>query len=120
MRLEKGQNFADWVLAEGWGKHWGIFARSEVALVAMQRHCRSILTVNNDKGDPMLFRYYDPRVLEPFLMTCTIDELRLIFGPISHYFSESFDKSELIRMHIADNVLVETRLGFGEGDGAAR
>ena len=62
----------------------------------------------------MLFRFYDPRVLVPFLMTCAIEELNMIFGPVKYFFAESFDKSELCRMHVANGALVETKLGFNE------
>lgn len=108
-----GSKTTDWLLTECWGKHWGIFAQSEVSFATIKKHFRSLLTVNNEAGDPMLFRYYDPRVLVPFAMTCAIEELQKVFGPVKYYFAESFDRSELSRMHIANDALVETRIGFG-------
>jgi hypothetical protein len=111
--LEKGSEFSKWLLTECWGKHWGIFAQSPVSLSGMRKHFRSLLTVDDDLGNPMLFRFYDPRVLAPFLLTCAIDELNIIFGSVKYYFSESFDKAELVRMHVADGTLVETKLFFG-------
>ena len=111
--LQRETDFCDWLFNECWGKHWGIFAQSPLSPDSMHRHLRTILTVNDDLGNPMLFRYYDPRVLVPFLVTCTIDELNAIFGQIKYLFAESFDKSEICRMHIANQALVETRLGFG-------
>lgn len=111
--LQIGTQFSEWLLTECWGKHWGIFAQSPVSPETMRKHCRSLLTVNDDTGNPMLFRYYDPRVLAPFLLTCAIDELEFVFGPVKYYFAESFDQSELIRMNLADGSLVETKLSFG-------
>ena len=112
--LERGSEFCEWLLSECWGKHWGIFVQSPLSPGGTRRQLRSILTVNDDLGNPVLFRYYDPRVIVPFLVTCTIDELNLIFGQLKYFFAESFDKSEICRMHIANGALVETRLGFGQ------
>ncbi len=108
--LEPGSDFTNWLLGECWGKHWGIFAQSPVSPVGMRKHLRGLLTVNDEDGNPLLFRYYDPRVLLPFLMTCDIDELKTIFGPVKYYFSESFDHSELCRMNIEKDALVQTKL----------
>ena len=112
VHIYPGSRITDWLLSESWGKHWGIFAQSEVSFATIKKHFRSLLTVNNENGDPMLFRYYDPRVLVPYAMTCAIEELKIVFGPVKYYFAESFDRSELSRMHVANDALVETRLGF--------
>jgi hypothetical protein len=82
----------------------------------MRKHFRSLLTVNDEAGNPILFRYYDPRVLLPFLMTCALEELSIVFGPVKYYFAESFDKAELSRMHLSNGALVETKLEFRNED----
>lgn len=102
--------FTDWVLTECWGRHWGIFAQTPVSLTGMRKHFRRLLTVNNPEGKPMLFRYYDPRVLPPFLMTCSGDELEIIFGDVKYYFAESAETTELFRFNLSKNKLKETRL----------
>ena len=117
VHLSPGSKFVDWLFTECWGKHWGIFVQSEVSPSRMTRHLRTLLIVNDDKGNPLLFRFYDPRVLVPFLMTCEIEELGMIFGPVRYYFAESFDKSELCRMHLSNGALVETKLGFNSKEG---
>lgn len=117
--LERDSDFCNWLFSECWGNHWGIFAQSPLSPGRMRRQLRSILTVDDDRGNPMLFRYYDPRVLVPFLVTCTLDELDLIFGQIKYFFAESFDRSEICRMHVANGALVETKLGFGTSEQGA-
>jgi hypothetical protein len=114
VRLSPGSAFVESLFSECCGKHWCIFAQSEVSASSLQKHFRSLLTVNDESGNPLLFRFYDPRVLVPFLMTCAIEELNIIFGPVKYFFAESFDKSELCRMHVANGALVETKLGFNE------
>ena len=80
--------FTNWVLSENFGKHWGIFAHCHRSMKEMRRHFRALFTVYNEKGDPMIFRYYDPRVLESFLQTCNAGELKTFFGEIETFFSE--------------------------------
>lgn len=110
--LIPGTPFTDWLLTECWGKHWGIFAQSPVSLTGMRKHFRSLLTVNDPDGKPMLFRFYDPRVLPPFLLTCNADELAAIFGEVKYYFAESVETKELFRFNFAKSKLKETRLNL--------
>ncbi len=108
--------FTNWLLAEGWGKQWGIFAQCPVSITGMRKHFRSLLTVDGADGKPMLFRYYDPRVLPPFLLTCNFGELQILFGEVKYYFAESFDAAELCRFHLKDKQLIETKLKMDSGD----
>ncbi len=110
VHLYPGTAFTDWLLTQCWGKHWGIFAQSPVSLTGMRRHFRLLLTVDDENGKPMLFRYYDPRVLLPFLMTCNSDELEIIFGQVKYYFAELPDASQLSRFNFDKNKLKETKL----------
>ncbi len=102
--------FTNWLLSECWGKHWGIFAQSPLSLTGMRKQFRMLLTVNDENGKPMLFRYYDPRVLLPFLMTCNRDELEIIFGDVRYYFAELPDAAQLSRFHFAKDKLNEVKL----------
>ncbi len=110
VHLSPGTPFTDWLLTESWGKHWGIFVQSPVSLTGMRKHFRLLLTVYDDQGNPMLFRYYDPRVLPAFLKTCKQDELETIFGQVRHYFTELPDKSQLTRFSLANQKLKEVEL----------
>ncbi len=85
--LAPGSEFSDWVLA-GWGNHWGIFAIAEADLRTLRQHFRRLLTVHDETGKPLLFRYYDPRVLRAYLPTCNAAELAEIFGPVAAYAVE--------------------------------
>jgi len=88
VRLEPGSPFTSWILKEGWGNHWGIFALADAELRTMRRHFRTFLMVYSPEGKPLYFRYYDPRVLRVFLPTCNQAELKTLFGPISSYVVE--------------------------------
>lgn len=86
--LQPGSDFVEWLLTESFGKHWGIFIHSRRSLKEMRLHLRKLLTVRNEAGDPMIFRFYDPRVMNEFLPTCTAKELETFFGNIDAFFAE--------------------------------
>jgi len=96
VRLERESAFTDWVVDNGWGKHWGIFSMSSADLPTMRRHFRKFLTVHDSEGKPLVFRYYDPRVLRVYLPSCTSSELEAIFGPVTHYVVEGENPSDLL------------------------
>lgn len=81
--------FTDWLLTEGTtGRHWGIFARSPFSLVELRKHFRKFLTVYDEAGSPLLFRYYDPRVLVKFLPTCDAESLEKLFDRVTDFVAE--------------------------------
>lgn len=88
VRLEPGDPFTEWVLAEGWLRHWGIFARSRRDIRLVRNHLRDLLMVDDPDGNRLYFRYYDPRVLRLYLPTCTEEEKKIVFGPIREFLCE--------------------------------
>ena len=91
--------FTDWLLAEGPGKHWGIFARGPDGLRAMRKHFRTFLLVKSPEGKNWYFRYYDPRVLRMYLPTCNAREIAHLFGPVSSYLTETEDGAVVCWQH---------------------
>lgn len=98
VRLQPGAPFTAWLLAEGWGKHWGIYALSQADLKSVRRHFRKFLMVKDPEGNQMYFRFYDPRVLRVFLPTCNAEELQFLFGPVVCYGCEGETPAELVRL----------------------
>lgn len=114
--------FTNWFLRECWGRHWGIFAQSTSSLVGMRKHFRSLLTVDDAAtGNPLLFRYYDPRVFLMFLPTCNASELQSFFGGVNAYFVESADEggTRLNRFRFLENELKKTSLSLDLSDSGA-
>jgi hypothetical protein len=75
----------DWISATFGQEPWGVFIHSGSDLAALRTHFRKFLTVKSPEGDDWYFRYYDPRVLEPFLESCTTEELDDFFGPVERF-----------------------------------
>jgi hypothetical protein len=100
--------FTQWLLGEGWGKHWGIFAASAEEVVPVRHHFRALVSVYDETGKPLLFRFYDPRVMRTFLPTCNAGELAEVFGPVAAYRMEAEDPAVLLSFRNEDGTL-ETR-----------
>ena len=111
VQLVPGTPFTEWVLAgENFGKHWGIFAQSLHSIKEMRRHFRSLVTVYDEQGTPMFFRFYDPRVLRNFLPTCNAEELKTFFGKVETFFAEDKNGEKLSAFRLENDELKETDL----------
>jgi hypothetical protein len=107
VRLESKAEFTNWIIRRGWGNHWGIFLESPASLQELRRHYRRFLIVYNEQGTPLYFRYYDPRVLRVYLLTCNELELQLLFGPVIRYYSEGEDRHVLVEYSLTDSALAQ-------------
>ena len=79
------ESFVDWLQLNAKKEGWGIFIASRSDLEEMRRHLRHFLKVQSPRDEIWLFRFYDPRVLEFFLQTFSVFQLRAFFGPVQAY-----------------------------------
>ena len=110
VRLTPDSKFTDWVMEEGFGKHWGIFAHSVQPIIEMRRHFRSLVDVYDERANAMIFRFYDPRVLRGFIPVCTADELKIIFGKVETFFAEDETGEKLLSFQLANGDLKKSEL----------
>ncbi len=90
VRLGQDTPFAQWIMGNCLGKHWGIFALSRADLRELRQHFRKFnMVYDPDSNRPLLFRYYDPRVLRVFLPTCDAKQMAEFFGPVDAFFAEA-------------------------------
>lgn len=114
--LIKGAPFTDWLLDSECGLHYGIFATSRQSIQEMRKHVRNIFTVYKENGDPMYFRFYDPRVLRAYLPTCNGGELKSVFGPVDKFVTEHESGKAYSTYRIEKNELQENVLNFDTGE----
>lgn len=96
VQLEFEDKYSRRFMDRSWSDSWGVFLRAPTRMEQLRRHLRTLLLVNDWRGRRLLFRYYDPRVLRVFLPTCTSDELKTVFGPISHFYMENGEADQLM------------------------
>jgi hypothetical protein len=88
VELQPGNRLTAQLLDQGWGNSWGVLLRTQDPS-NLRHHLRKFLTVQDEDGRRLLFRYYDPRVLRVYLPTCTPAELKQLFGPVQSWIVES-------------------------------
>lgn len=89
--LDPDDRFTRFLLDNGWGNSWGIYLRTDASLVELRRHLRTLLKVKNEAGKNLMFRWYDPRVLNIYLPTCLPAELDRFYGPVDAFYAETSD-----------------------------
>jgi Domain of unknown function (DUF4123) len=71
-----------------WGKCAGILFTTSTDPYSLFAHLRHLFISEDESGQEYFFRFYDPRVITPYLPTCTPQELALFFGPIHSIIAE--------------------------------
>jgi hypothetical protein len=94
----------------GFGQSWGLFLTSAAGFDDIRRHLRKFNIVYRQDGTPLVFRFYDPRVLRMFLPTCTASELQRFFGPIDAFLAESEESDALLRFTLSGDELTQSRV----------
>lgn len=70
-----------WVFENLWKEPWGIFILAKSELLALHAHFRKFLIVRLPNERDWFFRYYDPRILRPYLVSCNAWEMFTFYGP---------------------------------------
>jgi Domain of unknown function (DUF4123) len=96
VQLEFEDRYTRRLIEQAWANSWGVFLRSNTRMDKLRRHLRSFLVVRDPKGESLVFRYYDPRVLRVYLPTCTREELRTVFGPVECFWTEAENTETLL------------------------
>ena len=109
--LEKGSDFENWYLENGWGDSWGVVLHSTFAFEETFKHFRKFLLVKTEDEEELYFRFYDPRVLRIFLPTCDEKQLREFFGPVEHFICEDEDPGYALIFSFENNKLQTQRTG---------
>jgi hypothetical protein len=110
VQLDPDGEFTDWVLEQGWGNHWGVFAAGAQDFLTMRQHFRQFIVVHDPEGKPLYFRYYDPRVLRVYLPSCNPGELRTLFGPVGSYLIEDENPEIALRFRFQEDALLREEL----------
>lgn len=107
VQLEFEDKFTRTLIEKSFGKSWGVFLKSDTRMERLRRHLRTFLRVKSWRGQSLVFRYYDPRILRIYLPTCTSDELQRVFGPIQQFWTENEDADGLLQFQFSRGKLTQ-------------
>ena len=98
------------ILKRAWGKSWGILLKCDLRVDRLRRHLRQFLVVRDQRGNRLVFRYYDPRVLRVYLPASAAEELRSVFGPIQFFWTEGESPEDMLEfgLDVSGNLLPRT------------
>lgn len=86
---------------DGWSRHWTLFFTCSHPFGEVRKHLRQFLLMQTEEGKKFFFRYYDPRLLQSYLPSCTPQEITQFFGPIQSFFMESaYDPTKLVEFSV--------------------
>jgi hypothetical protein len=97
VRFQKPSAVLQKLVAQAWGRAWGVYLTSAASLPDLRKHFRHFLMAEIEGGKTVYFRFYDPRVLRVYLPTCTPEETRQFFGPVGSFLMEDADENRLLR-----------------------
>ncbi len=97
---DRGSRLVTALVTEGLMRRWGVFLTSTRPFRDVRRHFRRFLVVREeDTGERLYFRFYDPVVLRAFLPTCSVLQAREFFTEVSAFLAEG-DRGELYRFTV--------------------
>ena len=102
VRLPKRSPLIEQLIKNGWGKSWGIYLTCDQPFETVRSHFRHFLIVKTEAGKDLYFRFYDPRVLQAYLPTCSPGEAEQFFGPIKDYLMEDMMLETLVQFPARD------------------
>jgi|SRR6185312_12504409 len=112
--LGRTDELFDWLWDNGWGDNWGVFMWSLVSTENLRSHFRRHTMVRTSDGERLVFRFYDPRVMLPFLPTCDAAQLREFFGPVQQFMLEADGGAALVTLRRQPQGLVSQTLRLDE------
>ena len=109
VQLQKDDPFTAALITDGWEDHWGIYMWAPAKLHDLQQHFRKFLTVTDEMGKQLVFRYYDPRVFRAYLPTCNAEELDQMFGPVQEFIVPGLEPSTAVRFRMEEGRLIQQK-----------
>lgn len=115
VELAPNAPFYTTLLSWDWYANWGCFVQSNADLDRLVSHLQTLTTAQVPGGQHAFFRFYDPRVLRPFLAVAAPDDLKAVFDGVARFVVPMLDdglKGEGAIVYALDNGAlkpVETR-----------
>jgi pSer/pThr/pTyr-binding forkhead associated (FHA) protein len=96
VQIPPGSSLLEALIDEGWGRSHGVYFTSDAPFERVLASLQRLLFVTDEGGKEMYFRFYDPRVLRPFLPVATPAQARAIFAAPRAFFVEGAEARTLL------------------------
>ncbi len=106
--------FSNWVIENCFAGNKGIFVQTRFSIKEMRKHFRALVTVYDELGNPMLFRFYDPRVFRKFLPTCDADQVKTFFGNVDRFLLADEEEKDFLTYTQTDGVLDQKTIDLSD------
>jgi hypothetical protein len=115
-RVERDSKVAEWLAADGWGRHWGILIACPEGtdFDDLLGHLRELAQVRLPDGRIVYFRFYDPRVWRPFAATCDRAQSQYLFNMPLIYACENDDGSGLMIDQIKNGTVIRQTIALDD------
>jgi hypothetical protein len=103
-----------WYFMNGWGDSWGVLAESKADFRVLHAHFVKQLLRQNERGEEVYFRFFDPRALHQFLKSCAYSQAEELFGPTEFFIAEDSDPGYGIKYWLENRELRQKRIPLEE------
>lgn len=86
-----------------WGRHSVAIAYGFVSQDVLKNHFQGLFYSTDKDGDEVYFRFYDPRVMREYLLSCHIQLAKYFFGPLRVFACEDEDPQFTLLLSLKDN-----------------
>jgi hypothetical protein len=83
--------FSQELLSWDWYGNWGYFVQAQAPLKELAASLSALTIVSSPDAKDAFFRFFDPRVLRPFLDASSEQDLRLVFAKASRFVVPMLD-----------------------------
>lgn len=103
VELLPSESTLHWLLQQGFNKRWAIFASSRLELAPFVRHLKKFTVVNNERGETLFFRFYDPHVLRQYLPMFDDQQTTSFFRGIDDvFFEDTSRENTIVKFSLSD------------------
>lgn len=85
LELTPRAKFSTTLLSWDWYGNWGVFVQSSADLATLASQFKAITMAKLPDGKEAFFRFFDPRVLRPFLANASSNDLNAVFDKATRY-----------------------------------